>query len=164
MVTGCATAVYYVCASWIRTFAKLKPRENFVLRFLEPCNPRNIVPTKISTYMVYIPMYLPLVTYHAHPTPSHPHTLTTHVSSFFIPHSNTMAIYTYLSLTHILPHSTNMPYIYTALHLSNRSSLFLPLVTYLHAHPRDHHTCFIIPDTYLQYRGYIYIIISRISN
>ena len=36
MMVGCATAVYYVCASWVRRFAKLKPCENFVFRFLEP--------------------------------------------------------------------------------------------------------------------------------
>ena len=36
MMIGHATAVYYVCVSWVRRFAKLKPCEKFVFRFLEP--------------------------------------------------------------------------------------------------------------------------------
>ena len=31
-----STVVYYVRASWVRRFTKLKPHENFVVRFLEP--------------------------------------------------------------------------------------------------------------------------------
>ena len=47
---GRATAVYGVRASWVRKFAKLKPRNNLIFR----TNPRNIVPTKNSTYTAYV--------------------------------------------------------------------------------------------------------------
>ena len=58
MMIGHATAVYYVHTSCkfmmcnnakFRRFAKLKPCKNFVLPFFSQS--RNIVPTKMSTYM-----------------------------------------------------------------------------------------------------------------